>query len=1037
MDVYGEGAATSGSTNKRSSTRSSASMGKADNERKRKVANGLVNKENNQRASRQWTPQKDLDFEAPSRSGDESDSDDGVGDARSVEVLMFTVYRIVADRLNTRNNLYWITTLSVPCLWYGNEEPTGTLQLVNVTPVTCLNRMASGQREVNADSEADLFQPNNSVSVSRSSMIPLDHDILFQFCSNGTLFDVLCAFLDYAEWDEAGKHDYMWTPAIYDLLVCNNKLDRWINDSLTCALRSTTRNRRELFTLLLCARLMGIDDEYRITKDGSLHCSDGLLELISKIRKLNRQSFSDCKGSSRPLLSSNSKGRFARTSSRVGDGFQASLETAQNQKKVKTVKSDVFSAVLHDLSAAEIQLPQPPRQPQQTLQSKQQFFDHIDFLRNNLVCSGYLALAPAKMRAVRTQESRNAVSEAVCRITEATTVNLDSVTTAQFLELVGSWLPPFDISKLLALRDSTGPEFVVTDRISYAGGVKLDHATHDDCSPPYSFPLVVDEGGFENNCGAAVQTVLVIARVRFSSIDDLVGELARGELYDKLIAVKSSEPVPSSAAQERPKTATPSEIPETATTVGSLDSGCAVDICCVSNGLHMWWIPSKYCISCSLPDDCIFEILHDCHYKYDTAISIADKYCEKLALRPTFKYGIDAIASGNPELKVECRGRLGKSSETATGKSRASSLPRSSDDPPASSEKDDMPAFKDASDEEGVVDDGYDSDDCALVPNAVVADRAHSSEREFVTVVTTSDERDGIRHESCLADIDAPSTTHRARGRPRRQGNESGGNGPQNHTDHDDSTDFRNGDCTVTQKVKREKRPNSIYSTYELDVKHVQWGTKRGKKVKVNVENHISTQADEKSACAVGVKQDVVDVVNDESQGVDGTGETYLDNFGGAATPDVLGSVTEPSMATGAVSVRTAAPCSLTDCSTDGAVEQSVSVNSSENATLNMDINAEAGDGERSGTVRAAGIRRPPALSKKRILLSQKSDKFDCQKSDLSQNVSRSKNRRPSVMYGSASPSVLRRWTLLEYFMLLQNIKRWVRRVLLALAAFY
>jgi hypothetical protein len=680
----------------------------------------------------------------------------------------------------------------------------GTLQLISVVPFNCSNSVSSSSSCTSQsvlELDETIVQLGQSVTISRSNIIPLDEDVLIQFCSNGLLFDFVNALLDFAEWDDAGKQDYIWGQNIQALLFDSGKLDCWLSTALQNPLGRVVRNRRDLFTLLLCSELLGIENEYQ-TKGDMIECSDQLMQLMASIRQLERRSFREIKfaGATHSYDVTKSKYSFVRCSSRVGDAYQVPIlpvlptgfVSPSREKAPKFTAS--YSAVLNSCSSSSLG----------GIDLMGKFDAAVESMKLRSITAGRIALAPVDVGKYHHEAEPDIVrtlSKCVCLASVPADIDTDGFNSANFVETVQDKLPKFDFRELQMIIEQRGHKKSQSSTKSVS-----------DASSP-----------------VPVEHVLVISRVRLD-IDELNDRLTLRTFYPSLIVDGMYSNLGHEDARAHVVDDSESFEPKPLT---SATSKHLVDICCVTNSAKIWWVPAQYCTSCHFDEDFVLETLHECNYSYHLALAKIQQYMQYLM--PNNKafqsYGIDAVRAGIRTDTVPLRSR----------KRSSLSENRISDGLLLDGEQSSNPS-ETARTGPGVV---YPDD--AVIRRHINEEESPGSlsKRKTRKDVTADVEKSTliVSPSEMRENVDGSNTVaikHEAR--PLKS--------PRIEDVPTDSPRF---------KPKREKQPNKLFSTYEMDISHVTWQKHFRKKTKRSDDGEAiveSTHVPDLSLTAESSKQD-------------------------------------------------------------------------------------------------------------------------------------------------------------------------------------
>ena len=189
-----------------------------------------------------------------------------------------------------RNNLYWIESLSLPCVWYGTRDGEND-DAVKVLPITCDN--------------LDL-----ATRYPRSDLKHLEKSHMKRISCRRTA-DFTRAIMDFAEWDDGERLSYNWPQFIINLIKDSNDLSNWVNhvENFNNAKRIKFHDRKKVFLFFLCAELLGLTDEVRSVGPDEPGCSEEVQSLFDSIL----------------TIADPHKKPFVRRQSRTGIDFQADI----------------------------------------------------------------------------------------------------------------------------------------------------------------------------------------------------------------------------------------------------------------------------------------------------------------------------------------------------------------------------------------------------------------------------------------------------------------------------------------------------------------------------------------------------------------------------------------------------------------------------------------------------------------------------------------------------------------------------------------
>lgn len=202
---------------------------------------------------------------------------------------------------NVRNNLYWNTSVGLPCVWYGSDNPDGD----DFAPNSILKSVIVFGAEAE---DTALLKPKTR----RSNLVPLDEDVLLKFrddelpsntCKlSSRMFHFLFALLDYVEWDNPAVSSYQFPTFLFQYLSDPTALRSWLDvidrqhalpigsssvpnvscnligavacsDGVNSAANVVTKgqgfgkillSQRQLYLLFLCAEQSGCEKEYAL-----------------------------------------------------------------------------------------------------------------------------------------------------------------------------------------------------------------------------------------------------------------------------------------------------------------------------------------------------------------------------------------------------------------------------------------------------------------------------------------------------------------------------------------------------------------------------------------------------------------------------------------------------------------------------------------------------------------------------------------------------------------------------------------------------
>lgn len=194
------------------------------------------------------------------------------------------------DGDESRNNLYWLNSQNLPCLWYSGSKCLSPEDNIQVIPIVC----------------ADNYRKKQSIKVARKHLVPLDEDLLALHCKDTRTQNFSYALLDFAEYDDAARDSYFWPSFLLRIIENADLCILWINRVLENRLHVNLVEERKLFLFYMCAQHVGIlNDELEFV---NFEESDAdARELFKAIVSLNDNDIAK---------------EFRRSSSRVGDEYQ-------------------------------------------------------------------------------------------------------------------------------------------------------------------------------------------------------------------------------------------------------------------------------------------------------------------------------------------------------------------------------------------------------------------------------------------------------------------------------------------------------------------------------------------------------------------------------------------------------------------------------------------------------------------------------------------------------------------------------------------
>lgn len=230
----------------------------------------------------------------------------------------------------TVNNLYWVESIKLPCLWYGVVNGESKSSLVTVAVIGRQSSEASSSLAL----ERYQLQPLEYRHLSRCQDSRIGgrspaHPMIHAFVIYLLLLDFTGALMDFAEWDDRFRDSYWWPAFISDLIHSPARLKEWLDAADNHNIATRIKVRRKLYLFLLSANFLGIEDEYMVTSEGEFYTdlTKELLEWIAKIEISDKATI----------------GLVPRTSSRASDQWQVTA-LPQVDDSLKDQTKDLKSA---------------------------------------------------------------------------------------------------------------------------------------------------------------------------------------------------------------------------------------------------------------------------------------------------------------------------------------------------------------------------------------------------------------------------------------------------------------------------------------------------------------------------------------------------------------------------------------------------------------------------------------------------------------------------------------------------------------------
>jgi hypothetical protein len=224
------------------------------------------------------------------------------------------------DGDESRNNLYWLNSQNLPCLWYSGSKCQSPEDIISVIPIICT--------------------PNNRkkqfIKVARKYLVPLDEDLLALNCKHTYTRNFSYALLDFAEYDDAARDSYFWPSFILELIKHADLCILWIHRVLENSLNVKLEEQRRLFLFYMCAQHVGIlnhDLEFVNFKEIDRDVRD----LFEKIASINDKD--------------DITKDFRRSSSRVGDEYQVNYNNQiRNENMIESADNNGNNCLVYQQS---------------------------------------------------------------------------------------------------------------------------------------------------------------------------------------------------------------------------------------------------------------------------------------------------------------------------------------------------------------------------------------------------------------------------------------------------------------------------------------------------------------------------------------------------------------------------------------------------------------------------------------------------------------------------------------------------------------